>query len=203
MFDCVIPTRNARNGTVYTPGGKLVIKNAEYNTALESLDRLETPVRSSGRQRRLITVLIARAGAEAGLKRWDESKSHLAEAVETAKPLGLIGAFRGWANPLGILLEPVASSVESSDFVRALLSDPEHKKSTKQLLYDISPKELEVLGLMDRGFTNQEIADSLFISLNTVKTHLKNINRKLDTDNRSKAIAAARRKGLIHPSNHP
>jgi queuine tRNA-ribosyltransferase len=39
MFDCVIPTRNGRNGTVYTREGKLVIKNAEYKNDPEPIDR--------------------------------------------------------------------------------------------------------------------------------------------------------------------
>ena len=38
MFDCVIPTRNARNGTLYTWNGKLVIKNSQYEKDFESVD---------------------------------------------------------------------------------------------------------------------------------------------------------------------
>ena len=45
--------------------------------------------------------------------------------------------------------------------------------------------------------SNQKIADKSFISLNTVKTRLKNIFLKLDVDNRRKAVEKAKRKGLL------
>jgi LuxR family maltose regulon positive regulatory protein len=47
------------------------------------------------------------------------------------------------------------------------------------------------------NMSNQEIADNLFISLNTVKTHIKNIYLKFDVDNRTKAVARAKELGLI------
>jgi len=48
-----------------------------------------------------------------------------------------------------------------------------------------------------QGATNKEIADSLFISENTVKTHLKSIMEKLHLANRSQAAAYAVKKGLV------
>ncbi len=62
----------------------------------------------------------------------------------------------------------------------------------------ISPREGEVLQLVAQGATNKEIADSLFISENTVKTHLKNIMEKLHLANRSQAAAYAVKRGLVH-----
>jgi DNA-binding NarL/FixJ family response regulator len=61
----------------------------------------------------------------------------------------------------------------------------------------LSPRELEVLKLVAQGATNREIADSLFISENTVKTHLSNIMEKLHLANRSQAAAYAVRRGLV------
>lgn len=63
---------------------------------------------------------------------------------------------------------------------------------------DLSPREGEVLQLVAQGATNKEIADSLFISENTVKTHLKNIMEKLHLANRSQAAAYAIKRGLVH-----
>ena len=63
---------------------------------------------------------------------------------------------------------------------------------------DLSPREGEVLRLVAQGATNKEIADSLFISENTVKTHLKNIMEKLHLANRSQAAAYAVKRGLVH-----
>lgn len=61
----------------------------------------------------------------------------------------------------------------------------------------LSPREDEVLQLVARGATNKEIADSLFISENTVKTHLRNIMDKLHLANRSQAAAYAVKRGLV------
>jgi len=47
--------------------------------------------------------------------------------------------------------------------------------------------------------TSQEIAGELFVSLNTVKSHLKNIYRKLDADGRREAVRRAREVGLVAP----
>ena len=67
---------------------------------------------------------------------------------------------------------------------------------------DLSPREVEVLQLVAQGATNKEIADSLFISENTAKTHLRNIMEKLHLANRSQAAAYAVEKGLV-PSKKP
>ena len=56
----------------------------------------------------------------------------------------------------------------------------------------ISKRELEVLELMAEGFSNQEIADKLFVSLNTVKTHSSNLFNKLDVKRRTQAIQRAK-----------
>jgi ATP/maltotriose-dependent transcriptional regulator MalT len=61
----------------------------------------------------------------------------------------------------------------------------------------LSDREIEVLKLIAAGLTNQEIAERLFISLNTVRTHTKNINSKLDVHSRTQAIARAKKLGLI------
>ncbi len=72
------------------------------------------------------------------------------------------------------------------------------KESTEQANADLSPREGEVLQLVAQGATNKEIADSLFISENTVKTHLKSIMEKLHLANRSQAAAYAVKRGLVN-----
>jgi NarL family two-component system response regulator LiaR len=62
---------------------------------------------------------------------------------------------------------------------------------------DISKRELEVLELMASGLSNQEIADKLFISLNTIKTHSSNLFLKLDVSRRTQAVQKARELRII------
>ena len=61
----------------------------------------------------------------------------------------------------------------------------------------ITPRELEVLQLMAQGHSNQQIAEQLFVSLNTVKTHISNVLSKLNAARRTQAIQKAKTLGLI------
>lgn len=61
----------------------------------------------------------------------------------------------------------------------------------------ISLRELEVLQLMAAGLSNQQVADKLFVSLNTIKTHTSNLFTKLEAERRTQAIEKAKRLNLI------
>lgn len=61
----------------------------------------------------------------------------------------------------------------------------------------LSPREMEVLELMADGLSNQEIAERLFLSLNTIKTHSSNLYVKLDVKRRTQAVEKAKRLSLI------
>ncbi len=63
--------------------------------------------------------------------------------------------------------------------------------------FSITPRELEVLMQMAQGLSNQEIADKLFVSLNTVKTHSSNVFSKLGVQRRTQAIQRAKELGLL------
>jgi len=60
----------------------------------------------------------------------------------------------------------------------------------------LTEREVEVLGLVAQGLTNQEIADRLYVSERTVRTHVSNILSKLHLANRTQAALYALRKGL-------
>ena len=62
---------------------------------------------------------------------------------------------------------------------------------------DISRREFEVLELIAAGLSNQDIADRLFVSTSTVKTHVSNILAKLDAGRRTEAIARAKELRII------
>lgn len=82
------------------------------------------------------------------------------------------------------------------------------QNSTKGLS-ELSERELDVLHLLAEGLSNQEIADRLFVSLNTTKTHLSNIYSKLNVKSRTQAIRRAKELAILTPTermksaNHP
>jgi DNA-binding NarL/FixJ family response regulator len=79
------------------------------------------------------------------------------------------------------------------EFTRLAKSSPEEAHPQERL----SPREREVLELLAKAGTNKEIANTLCISENTVKNHLRNILEKLHLENRVQAVAFAVRKGMI------
>jgi DNA-binding CsgD family transcriptional regulator len=64
--------------------------------------------------------------------------------------------------------------------------------------HDLSKRELEVLQLMAAGHSNAEIAEQLFVSLNTVKTHSSKIYEKLDVKRRTQAVEKAKQLTIIN-----
>jgi LuxR family transcriptional regulator, maltose regulon positive regulatory protein len=63
---------------------------------------------------------------------------------------------------------------------------------------ELTVRELDVLMLLAQGHGNQAIAEKLFVSVTTVKTHLRNINLKLGAHTRTEAISLARKLSIIH-----
>jgi two-component system, NarL family, response regulator LiaR len=79
-----------------------------------------------------------------------------------------------------------------------VIANPDFKLNEPELQrLGISKREYEVLELIAQGLSNQEIADKLFVSLNTIKTHSSNIFIKLDARRRTQAIHRAKELGLL------
>lgn len=62
---------------------------------------------------------------------------------------------------------------------------------------DLTSRELDVLRLLAQGYSNRQIADNLYISVNTAKVHVRNILEKLCVDNRSQAAVMALNTGIL------
>jgi LuxR family maltose regulon positive regulatory protein len=86
------------------------------------------------------------------------------------------------ASALGPVLPPTAATKSAGP---ALLLEP------------LTRKEIRVLQLLGEGYSNGAMAEKLFVSDSTIRTHLRNINTKLDAHSRTQAVAVARRVGLI------
>jgi LuxR family maltose regulon positive regulatory protein len=135
--------------------------------------------------------------------------SELKLALSLAEPGSPLMIFVSKGRPVaGLLEEIIAVKKGDQDDTKAGFSLSYAKKilsvfkagtppKIEGLLDPISERELEVLFLIAAGLSNREIAEKLFISLNMVKTHTKNINSKLNVNSRIKAVARAKELGLL------
>lgn len=95
-----------------------------------------------------------------------------------------------------VIIEAIRSSIQGKCIVAAeIASELEVFQETDQL----SPREIEVMRCIAEGATNLQIAALLHISEQTVKTHVKSILLKLEANDRTHAVAIARRRGFIEP----
>ncbi|HEY9850369.1 MAG TPA: response regulator transcription factor [Leptolyngbyaceae cyanobacterium] len=83
----------------------------------------------------------------------------------------------------------------SSKTVAITATEPEYSQMLEA--YPLTDRELEVLQLIVEGYSNAAIADKLYITVGTVKTHVRNILNKLCADDRTQAAVRALRSGLV------
>jgi len=106
------------------------------------------------------------------------------------------GEIENWSPSKRRFLEDITVSIatETGAINRAIIND---RNATPGLIEPLSDRECNILALIASGSTNNAISTTLFISLNTVKWHLKNIFGKLGVSNRTSAVAVARQLELI------
>ena len=114
--------------------------------------------------------------------------------LKSSPPRELAGAIRTVAAGEA-LLAPEITRAMIEDFVQR----PRPGAATPDLLAALTPRELEVLGLIARGRSNGEIAADLFLSEPTVKTHVTRILAKLRLRDRVHAVVLAYECGLVRP----
>jgi ATP/maltotriose-dependent transcriptional regulator MalT len=141
-------------------------------------------------------LLLAQAALELG----GEAEEHVARAVELAAPEGLIRAFLEESPAVVRMARSVAESVgteTATKFALALGAPPRVRSTTSQSAGLLSEREATVLRFLPTRLSNAEVATECFMSVNTVKTHLKGIYTKLGVSSRSQAVDRARLLGLL------
>ena len=103
------------------------------------------------------------------------------------------------ANPSVAPVEPTMIAATDREMT-AEISD--NSTELRRESMGITRRELEILGLMADGLSNKEIADRLFVSENTVKTHSSRLFEKLNAKRRTQAVQIGKQAGLL-PERHP
>jgi LuxR family maltose regulon positive regulatory protein len=137
----------------------------------------------------------------------------LGEAIERARHGGIMRPFLDFADQLEKTVQEVAASQPGNAYAVRILqamaaeqriaSSAPVKKEAKTGLQarvaaePLSNREIQVLKALQYGGKNKDIAESLYISVETVKRHLSTIYRKLNVENRQQAVHQARKYGIL------
>jgi DNA-binding NarL/FixJ family response regulator len=114
--------------------------------------------------------------------------------VKDTDPADLIEAVRAVASGDALLSRAVTRRL-----IAEVASQADRYRPRPGELEELTAREREVMALVARGLSNQEIAERLVISLATAKTHVSRALRKVDARDRAQLVALAYETGLVHP----
>ncbi len=191
---------------------RVLLAQGQLEEAARLLNQLLEPARTGQRTTRVIEILLLQALTYQALGAPDRAIASLKQAIDLAEPQGFIRIFADEGPPMGQLLQEALNRGIAPAYVRRLLaafssSETNQANTTSfqadqsALVEPLSERELEILQLISEGLTNPEIATRLFLSLNTVKVHTRNIYGKLDAHTRTQAVAKGRALGILAAVN--
>jgi LuxR family transcriptional regulator, maltose regulon positive regulatory protein len=160
--------------------------------AAELLERLLRTTEAGGRTGSLLDVLVVQALAHQARGDLPPALAALRRALALAEPQGYARIFTDEGPRLGFLLRGVAAEGAGASYARRLLVGLEAGEGSPPvpagLVSPLSARELDVLRLLGSDLDGPDIARELFVSVNTVRTHTKNIYAKLGVTNRRAAV---------------
>jgi len=189
-------------GRLLTIHGRILIFQKKYKEALDLLNISEKQAAEKNLNNLLIETLIQKSLAYHSMNNPEDSFGCLGKALQLAEPQGYIRIFLDEGKPLKDLLSAAVKRNEFNSFLKTLLSlsydcKQEAEQETSSVLIEpLSEREREVLKYLKTDLTGPEIADQLYISLSTVRTHTKNIFEKLMVNNRRSAVTKAKEIGI-------
>jgi LuxR family maltose regulon positive regulatory protein len=163
--------------------------------AARLLERLLAAAEEGERAGSVIEILVLRALALQALGSMPAALAALERAVALAEPEGYVRVFADEGLPMAALLKAVAKQGIARSYARRLLAVSTRTGPggpvSQALIDPLSERELDVLRLLGTELAGPAIARELTVSLNTVRTHTKNIYAKLGVTNRRAAVRRA------------
>lgn len=191
----------------YVVAARTLIGQCRWDDAGKLLEHLLVTAEDGCRTSKTIEILILLSLTYQALEKTDQAQVELKKALTIAKPEGFIRTFVDEGPPMAKLLYEALQRDIYPEYVQRLLAafpvnEPEEVSQKGQadqpgLIEPLSEREIEVLELLAKGHTNQEVAQKLYLSPHTIKTHTRNIYSKLGVNNRTQAVDKARTLGII------
>lgn len=190
---------------------RIYIAQEEMEQAQKMLDTLQQTAASGGRHGRLVGVYLLQAMV---LQKQDQETAaldYLQKSLALAEPEGYGLLFLEEGPAVALLLHTFltrsSAPARLKHYAQKILDAfPEEARpaadlapaaTAEALVEPLSERELEILSLIGDGYSNQEIADQLVITVHTVKKHSSNIYGKLGVSSRTQAVARARELQLL------
>ena len=175
--------------------------------AMRLLGRLLKAAEDGGRMGSVIEILVLQALAYEAQGNVPSALVSLKRALSLAEPECYMRTFVREGVPMNVFLRKIKVEDQGlNDYIHKLLASFGEKDFQTSspvahpLIEPLSERELEILQLIAGGLSNQEIGSQLYLSLNTVKAHTRNIYGKLGVNSRTQAAARARILGILSPT---
>jgi len=175
--------------------------------AIALLERLMQAAEAGRRMGSVIEILVVQALALQAQGNVSQALASLERALALAEPEGYVRIFVDEGEPMCLLIEKLPRGQDKTflgyvDKLLAAFAPPVIKQSTiknpkSEMVEPLSERELEVLRLLGTELSGPEIARRLIVSLNTLRTHTKNIFNKLGVNNRRAAVRRAEELNLF------
>jgi len=169
--------------------------------AVGLLRRLRAAAEAGTRTGSVIEILILEALAAVNSGDTASALFALEQALTAAEPEGYVRLFVDEGNAMRALLGEASRRGITTDYISELLAGWEppshHPVRTQGLVEALSDRELEVLRLLASELSGPDIARELMVSLNTMRTHTKNIYMKLGVNNRRAAVRRGQELSLL------
>jgi LuxR family maltose regulon positive regulatory protein len=182
---------------------RVLYAQGDLEAALLLVERLLAMVLRAGANGNAVEVLVLQALALQAGANAPAAQAALERALALAEPGGYVRTFIREGAPMANLLRQAIARSSYSGYARKLLAalEEEHPEvrgaHTKPSIETLSERELEVLRLLDTSLSSRQIAEQLFISVNTARTHIRVIYEKLGVHKRYEAIERGKEIGYL------
>ena len=176
---------------------RLLLVKGETSDALEQINEWIQTADAAGWQYGMVHLCVLKALAVPDMETAVDS---LVQALAIGQPEGFMRIFIDRGPELVPILREAALRGVHPGYVGEILAALERQPGQHALPPEFEPlseREMDVLRLLAAGLTNKQIADQLFVSISTVKSHVHHISSKLDVSNRTQAVARARQLNLL------
>ena len=188
---------------------------ADLSEATEKLRKLLRFCLATHNTPQTIEILLLQAAVCQKQGQIGQAMTALEHAATLARPGGYIRPFVNHGANMADLLTRLLQCGKAANYIEQILGafdayepvdsrdesftrhEPHPWERNQALENPLTNRELEVLSLLGQGLRNKEVADRLFVSLETVKKHAVNIYRKLDVRNRQQAVVKAYEQGIL------